>query len=81
VLHSSTRRRAAAAIAGGAALLGSGLLSATAGAEPPVSPNVWIQCTGFSGPTATFPHPLEGCIARGEQGSGSGYTSRTAPGT
>ena len=81
----SNRRQisaAAAAVVGAAGLLGSALtLSATAGAEPPVPPNVWIQCSSFSGPNTTFPHPLGGCIARGEQQPGSGYTSRTAPGT
>lgn len=67
---------------GGAGLLGLALsLSATVGAEPPVPPNVWIQCSSFSGPAASWPHPLGGCIARGEEAPGSGYTSRTAPGT
>jgi hypothetical protein len=81
----SSRRPASVATAaalGVTGLLGSALsLSATAGAEPPVPPNVWIQCSSFSGPNTTFPHPLGGCIARGEEDSGSGYTSRTAPGT
>jgi hypothetical protein len=39
------------------------------------------HCSSFSGPNSTFPHPLAGCIARGEQGPGSGFTSRTVPGT
>jgi len=82
---SSSRRQISAAavvVAGTVGLLGSALmLSATAGAEPPVPPNVWIQCSSFSGPNQTFPHPLGGCIARGEQQPGKGYTSRTAPGT
>lgn len=52
-----------------------------AGAQPPVPPNVWIQCSSFSGPSTTWPHPLGGCIARGEKVSGSGFTQRTAPGT
>ncbi|APE16087.1 hypothetical protein BOH72_13560 [Mycobacterium sp. WY10] len=56
-------------------------LSATAGAEPPVPSNVWIQCSSFSGPNNAFPHPVGGCIARGQNDLGSGYTSRTAPGT
>ncbi|RZT19067.1 hypothetical protein EV589_3330 [Mycobacterium sp. BK558] len=56
-------------------------MSPPALAEPPLPPNVWIQCTSFSGPNATFPHPLGGCTARGEANTGSGFTSRTAPGT
>lgn len=73
---------AVAAMLGAAGLVGLALpLSATVGAEPPVPPSVWIQCSSFSGPNNTFPHPLAGCIARGEQGPGSGYTSRTVPGT
>jgi hypothetical protein len=56
------------------------MMSSYAAAEPPVPPNVWIQCSGFSGPNTTWPHPLTGCIARGEE-EGSGYTQRTAPGT
>lgn len=85
MLIPSSRRPASvatAAVLSVTGLLGSALsLSATAGAEPPVPPNVWIQCSSFSGPNRTFPHPLGGCIARGEQDPGSGYTSRTAPGT
>lgn len=83
----SSRRRSELAIValsalGVAGLIGSALsLSGTAGAEPPVPPTVWIQCSSFSGPNNTFPHPLGGCIARGEKDLGSGYTSRTAPGT
>ena len=55
--------------------------SAPAWAEPPVPPNVWIQCSSFSGPSQSFPHPLGGCIARGEKELGSGYTQRTVPGS
>lgn len=54
-------------------------MSGPAAADPPVPPNVWIQCSGFTGPNTTWPHPLTGCISR--QGGGSGYTQRTAPGT
>lgn len=56
------------------------VLSGPAAAEPPLPPDVWIQCSGFSGPNTTWPHPLTGCIARGEE-EGSGFTQRTAPGT
>jgi len=67
---------------GAAGVIGSALsTSGTVGAEPSVPPNVWIQCTSFSGSNNAFPHPLSGCIARGEKDLGSGYTSRTAPGT
>ena len=55
--------------------------SAPAWADPPVPPNVWVQCTSFSGPSQSFPHPLGGCIARGEKEPGSGYTQRTVPGS
>ncbi|BDX35255.1 hypothetical protein TUM20985_58020 [Mycobacterium antarcticum] len=57
------------------------LLSGPAAADPPVPSDVWIQCTGFSGPSTTWPHPLTGCIARGQTTTGSGYTQRTVPGT
>jgi hypothetical protein len=63
-------------------LLGAVLSTSTpAWAEPPVPPNVWIQCTSFSGPNQSWPHPIGGCIARGEKEPGSGYTQRTVPGT
>ena len=76
------QRSVAVAALGAAGLVGSALsLSAPTGAEPPVPPNVWIQCSSFSGPNNTFPHPLAGCIARGELSAGKGYTSRTEPGT
>ena len=55
------------------------LMSGPAAAEPPVPSGVWIQCSGFSGPNTSWPHPLTGCISR--QGEGSGFTTRTAPGT
>jgi hypothetical protein len=55
------------------------LMSGPAAAEPPVPPDVWIQCSGFSGPNTSWPHPLTGCISR--QGEGSGFTTRTTPGT
>ena len=55
--------------------------SAPASADPPVPSNVWIQCSSFSGPNASWPHPLGGGIARGEQTPGSGYTQRTVPGS
>jgi hypothetical protein len=83
--HPSRRRsvplQAAVAALGALVFVGSTLLtSAPAGAEPPVPLNVWIQCSGFSGPNTTWPHPLTGCIARGEE-SGTGFTQRTVPGT
>jgi hypothetical protein len=55
------------------------VMSGPAAAEPPVPPDVWIQCSGFSGQNTSWPHPLTGCISR--QGEGSGFTTRTAPGT
>jgi hypothetical protein len=55
--------------------------SCPAWADPPVLPNVWIQCSGFSGPNASWPHPLTGCVARGQTKQGSGFTERTVPGT
>jgi hypothetical protein len=73
---------AATSIIGAMGLFASAMLvSAPAGAEPPVPPNVWVQCSSFSGPNLTFPHPLGGCIARGEKDPGTGFSSRTAPGT
>jgi hypothetical protein len=44
-----------------------------------VPDNVWIQCTGFSGPNTQWPHPLTGCTSR--SGSGTGQSSRVGPGT
>ena len=73
--------RVAIAAAGTLGVVGSMVTTAPAGAEPPVPPNVWIQCTGFSGPNTTWPHPLTGCIARGEKQPGTGFTQRTVPGT
>jgi hypothetical protein len=55
-------------------------MSNTAAAEPSVPADAWIQCSRFSGPNTTWPHPLNGCVARGQQ-SGTGFTQRTAPGT
>jgi hypothetical protein len=40
------------------------LMSGPAAAEPPVPSDVWIQCSGFSGPNTSWPHPLTGCISR-----------------
>jgi hypothetical protein len=57
-----------------------------AAADPPVPPDVWIQCSGFSGPNTSWPHPLTGCISR--QGGpapedvteqGSGFSSKNPP--
>ena len=78
----SVPRRVAIAAAGTLGLVGSALFaSSPAGAEPPVPPNVWISCTSFSGPNTTWPHPLGGCIARGEKEPGTGFTEGTVPGT
>jgi hypothetical protein len=55
-------------------------MSSTAAAEPPVPAGVWIQCSGFSGQSTVWPHPLTGCVARGQE-PGTGFTQRTAPGT
>jgi len=83
--HSSSHRNssfAAASILSVAGLVGTVLsTSPPAGAEPPVPSNVWIQCSGFSGPNTSWPHPLGGCIARGEQSPGTGFTQRTVPGS
>ena len=73
---------AAASIFSVTGLIGAALsTSGPAWADPPVPSNVWIQCTSFSGPNQSFPHPLGGCIARGEKAPGSGYTQRTVPGS
>jgi len=71
------------AIAFGALVVGAAtvLTSVPASADPPVPPDVWIQCTGFSGPNTTWPHPLAGCVARGQTKEGTGFTQRTVPGT
>jgi hypothetical protein len=83
--HSSSQRTlsvVAASVLGAAGLTGAVLtMSPLAAAEPPVPPDVWIQCSSFSGPSASWPHPLGGCIARGEKTAGTGYTQRTVPGT
>lgn len=55
------------------------LMSGPGAADPRVPDDVWVQCTGFSGPTTQWPHPLTGCTAR--SGEGSGQTVRTTPGT
>jgi hypothetical protein len=55
------------------------LTSGPAGAQPNVPDDVWIQCTGFSGPNTSWPHFLTGCSSR--SGTGQGQTNRTAPGT
>ena len=69
--HLSKRRSLSIAGIGLGALSVLGvMMSSPAAAEPPVPPDVWIQCSGFSGPNTTWPHPLTGCIARGEEGSG-----------
>jgi len=85
-MKSPTSRRslsiAAASVFSVTGLIGAVLsTSAPVLADPPVPPNVWIQCSSFSGPNQSFPHPLDGCIARGEKAPGSGYTQRTVPGT
>ncbi len=86
-MKSPTSRRSISLAAAASAFSVTGLIgavlstSAPAWADPPVPPNVWIQCTSFSGPNASWPHPLGGCIARGEKAPGSGYTQRTVPGT
>lgn len=50
-------------------------------ADPkPVPKGVRIQCSGFSGPNAQWPHLLTGCVRRNGT-TGSGQTNRTAPGT
>jgi hypothetical protein len=51
----------------------------SAAGDPLVPEDVWVQCTGFCGPTTQWPHFLTGCTSRG--GEGSGQTDRTAPGT
>jgi hypothetical protein len=79
--HLSSRRSLGAGVVLGAVgFIGyTVLMSAPAGADPQVPDDVWVQCTGFSGPNTTWPHPLTGCTAR--SGEGSGRTERTAPGT
>ncbi|MEV0674753.1 hypothetical protein [Mycobacterium sp. NPDC050441] len=49
-------------------------------ADPRVPNDVWIQCTGFSGPNTQWPHALSGCASRSSD-NGSGQTMRTAPGS
>lgn len=63
-------------------LVGSAMLvEGSAGAQPnPQFPkDVWVQCTGFSGPSASWPHPLTGCSTKLQRGSG--YSSKNPPAT
>lgn len=69
----------ATVVSGAACLAGTILMSGPASADPPVPPDVWVQCSGFSGPNTAWPHPLTGCLSR--QGEGTGETIRTSPGT
>lgn len=76
----SARRRSGLRVALAAGTAASAFaITGPASADPLLPGDVWLQCTGFSGPTTTWPHPLTGCTAR--SGEGSGYTFRTAPGT
>jgi hypothetical protein len=56
------------------------LVSRPAAADPRVPKDVWVQCTGFSGPNTQWPHLLSGCTSRSGE-NGSGQTVRTSPGT
>ncbi|BBZ31271.1 hypothetical protein MMAD_55660 (plasmid) [Mycolicibacterium madagascariense] len=77
----STTKGGALAV-GLAAVVGTSLLaSSPAMAAPkPVPKGVRIQCGGFSGPNATFPHFLTDCTRRNGT-TGTGQSNRTAPGT
>jgi hypothetical protein len=55
------------------------LTSGPAAAEPPLPPDVQIQCTAFYGQIATWPHPIEGCTVRGEKEPVSGFSSKNPP--
>ena len=78
--HLRNRRAILFSAATALGLLGStALASGPAGGNPRVPNDVWIQCTGFSGPSTQWPHLLSGCTSR--SGTGSGETQRTAPGT
>lgn len=68
----------AASLIAGAGIATSLAVSTPAFAQPRVSDDVWIQCTGFSGPNTQWPHPLTGCTSR--SGSGDGQTFRVGPG-
>src|SRR6478672_8258807 len=75
--------RGAALAVGLAAAIGSSLLaSSPAMAKPdrPVPKGVRVQCSGFAGPNAQWPHLLTGCTRRNGT-TGTGQTNRTAPGT
>lgn len=72
--HAAALGLGAVCVAGSAVLM-----SATAGAEPPVPPNVALQCSVFYGPNQTFPHPLENCVAA--RGTTGGFTQRESLGT
>lgn len=77
----STNMSRGLVVAGCASLMASALaVAAPAAADPRVPKDVWIQCTGFSGPNAEWPHHLSGCTSRSKE-NGSGQTNRTAPGT
>lgn len=72
----------AALVASLAAVVGASLLaSSPAMAAPkPVPKGVRIQCGGFSGPNAQWPHFITDCTRRNGT-TGTGQSNRTAPGT
>jgi hypothetical protein len=72
--HGAALALGAVCVAGSAVLM-----SAPAGAEPPVPPDVAFQCSVFYGPNQTFPHPLENCVA--PRGTTGGFTQRESLGT
>ena len=77
--HRRTRLGGAAAALCAVGLTGSAALaSPPAGAQPPVPPNVALQCSVFQGPNQTWPHPLQNCVAA--QARPARYTQREAPG-
>jgi hypothetical protein len=81
--HLAHRRAVRVAISVGAfAVAGSTILTvAPAGADPNSIPKgVRVQCTGFSGPNAQWPHLLTGCVQQNGT-TGTGQTNRTTPGT
>ena len=61
-------------------LASTALVSGPSAADPRVPEDVWVQCTGFSGPNTQWPHLLTGCTSRSGE-NGSGQTNRTVPGT
>jgi hypothetical protein len=77
-----TNKGAALAIGLTALISASLLVSSPAMAKPdrPVPNGVRIQCSGFAGPNAQWPHFLTGCTRRNGT-TGTGQTNRTAPGT